>query len=141
MFTEIANVKTDTDSIKVDVATFKHNLMKVKAKVAKVDNKVGIVDKKFAKEIIQVKDDLKAVNQKVERHEDYIEQLKVNFYRLRSEVGTQIAAASSRFRNQSKNEHYEQLNNNLTDFVTQARYQAAIALNNNPGIIFSGILI
>ena len=35
----------------------------------------------------------------------------------------------------------EQSNNNFMGIANQARYQAAIALSNNPGIYFSGILI
>ena len=134
-------MKTDTDSIKVDVTAFKNDLLKVKADVAKVDNKVEIIDKKFTKEIVQVKGDIRTVRQKVASHEDHIAALEENFDGLRSEVDNQIAAASSNLRNQSGNGHSGQLNNNFANFATQARYQAAIALSNNPGIIFSGVLI
>ena len=112
---EIASVKTDTDLIKVDVATFKHDLMKVKADVAKIDNKIDIVDQRCNREIRKVKGDFKLVNQKVESREVHIAELKENFQGLHSEIGTQIAAASSKLRNLPENGNYEQLNNNLVD--------------------------
>ena len=70
----------------------------------------------------------------MDSHETYFSKFEENFQGLKTEVGDQIAAASSSLRKIPDNGHYYgQLNNNLGDFASQACYQAAIALSNMLG--------
>ena len=75
-------------------------LIKVKTNVAKVENKVEIIEKKFNKNLVQVKGEIKTINKKAARNEESITFLEENFEGLRSEVDHKIATASSNLRNQ-----------------------------------------
>ena len=94
----IVEIKSDTISIKAYVATFQSNLLKVKDDLVKVENRIEIVDQKFVKEVDKVKGDIKLVYKKVDSHETHISKLEENFQGLKTEVGVQIAAASSSLR-------------------------------------------
>ena len=138
---EIVSVKCDTDAIKLDVSTFKKDLSRVKADMAKIENKVESMEKENNKEYSQVKDEIGIIHQKTDINEERIARMGENFIGLRSEVDEKISTMSSNFNNQAGFIYNEQSNNNFTGIANQARYQAAIALSNNPGIYFSGVLI
>ena len=132
---EIVGVKNDTDAIKIDVSTFKKDLYRVKTEMAKIESKVEIIETRNFKELSQVKGELVIVNEKADTNQENIARVGESIIGLRSNFDARISSISS---NQAGFIYNEQSNNNVADIANQARYQAAIALSNNPGILFFG---